>query len=111
MKAVNSRPGLGSDLTRPASLTATVVVPTYNEAENISRLVPELLALRDNLTVIVVDDASPDGTGKLVDAFAHDFPERVFPLHRAAKLGLGTAYLAGFQAGTPTYPYLEDRAT
>jgi dolichol-phosphate mannosyltransferase len=76
------------------------VVPTYNEAENISRLVPELLGLRDNLTVIVVDDASPDGTGKLADRFAHDFPGRVIPLHRAAKLGLGTAYLAGFKVAS-----------
>jgi len=97
LKTVDSRPGLAGDSIRSAGLGAAVVVPTYNEAENISRLVPELLALPDNLTVIVVDDASPDGTGKLADAFAHDFPQRVFPLHRTAKLGLGTAYLAGFQ--------------
>ena len=97
MKPVVSRPGLASGQAGSASLGATVVVPTYNEAENIARLVPELLALRENLTVIVVDDASPDGTGKLVDGFARDFPQRVFPLHRAGKLGLGTAYLAGFQ--------------
>jgi dolichol-phosphate mannosyltransferase len=74
-----------------------VVVPTYNEAENISRLVPELLALPDHLSVIVVDDGSPDGTGALADGFARDFPDRVLPIHRAAKMGLGTAYLAGFQ--------------
>jgi dolichol-phosphate mannosyltransferase len=97
LSAAGARPDLASGSVAAARLAAAVVVPTYNEAENIARLVPELLALRDNLTVIVVDDASPDGTGKLVDDFARDFPGRVFPLHRAAKLGLGTAYLAGFQ--------------
>jgi len=97
LNPVDSKAGLASGHAGSASLGATVVVPTYNEAENIARLVPELLDLRENLTVIVVDDASPDGTGKLVDAFARDFPQRVFPLHRAGKLGLGTAYLAGFQ--------------
>lgn len=77
---------------------ATVVVPTYNEAENIARLIPELLAQPDHLNVVVVDDASPDGTGQLADSFASDFPGRVSAIHRSAKLGLGTAYLAGFQA-------------
>ena len=74
-----------------------VVLPTYNEAANIARLVPELLRLAADLHVIVVDDASPDGTGALADTFARDFPGRVFPVHHAAKMGLGTAYLAGFQ--------------
>jgi len=81
----------------PAIQAPTVVVPTFNEAENIARLVPELLALPAALRVIVVDDASPDGTGALADQFARDFPGRLVAIHRPGKLGLGTAYMAGFQ--------------
>ncbi len=78
-------------------MTVIVVLPTYNEAENITRLVPELLALPDALRVLVVDDASPDGTGRLADELAAAHPGRVEVLHRSGKLGLGTAYLTGFQ--------------
>jgi dolichol-phosphate mannosyltransferase len=75
---------------------ALVVVPTYNERDNIERLIRALLALPIDLGVLVVDDASPDGTGRIVDEIAaHDTRVRV--LHRAGKLGLGTAYIAGFQ--------------
>ena len=77
-----------------------VVVPTYNEAENIARLVPELLALPVGLRVIVVDDGSPDGTGALAEQQAVNFPGRVVVLHRPGKLGLGTAYMAGFRAAS-----------
>lgn len=83
-------------------VVATVVVPTYNEAENIARLVPELLALPEQLSVIVVDDASPDGTGALADTFAERYASRVSVIHRAGKLGLGTAYVAGFVAASQT---------
>jgi dolichol-phosphate mannosyltransferase len=86
-----------ADLALPVANSVTAVVPTYNEAENIARLVPALLALPDRLSVVVVDDASPDGTGALADTFARDFPDRVTTIHRPAKLGLGTAYLAGFR--------------
>jgi dolichol-phosphate mannosyltransferase len=89
---------LASELASPVDPKATVVVPTYNEAENISRLLPELIALPDHVSVIIVDDASPDGTGALADSFANAFPDRVVAIHRPAKLGLGTAYLAGFRA-------------
>ncbi len=74
-----------------------LVLPTYNEAENIVRLVPQLLALPLELKVLVVDDNSPDGTGRLADELADRCPERVEVIHRAGKLGLGTAYLAGFR--------------
>lgn len=70
-----------------------VVLPTYNEAENIALLIPELLKLP--LSICVVDDASPDGTGAIADAWAERDP-RVHAVHRAGKLGLGTAYLTGF---------------
>jgi dolichol-phosphate mannosyltransferase len=76
---------------------ATVIIPTYNEADNIEQLVTEILALDPPLNIIVVDDNSPDGTGDLVDALAGEHPGRVFPIHRPAKLGLGTAHIAGFK--------------
>jgi dolichol-phosphate mannosyltransferase len=74
-----------------------LVLPTYNEAENIPLLVPKLLALSAELMVLVVDDNSPDGTGGLADRMAAETPGRVAVIHRAGKLGLGTAYLAGFR--------------
>lgn len=75
---------------------AVVIVPTYNERFNISRLIPAVLAQDSSLEVLVVDDASPDGTGGVVDAIAATNP-RVHILHREGKLGLGTAYIAGFR--------------
>jgi dolichol-phosphate mannosyltransferase len=75
---------------------ALVIVPTYNERANIERLIPAVLAQDKSLELLVVDDASPDGTGALVDAVAETNP-RVHVLHRAGKLGLGTAYIAGFR--------------
>ncbi len=71
-----------------------VVIPTYNEAENLPLLVPEVLAQDDRLEILVVDDNSPDGTGKLADELADDEP-RVHVLHRSQKQGLGPAYRAG----------------
>ncbi|MCB8944741.1 MAG: polyprenol monophosphomannose synthase [Ardenticatenaceae bacterium] len=76
-----------------------VVVPTYNEADNLNDLVSQLLALPVSLGVLVVDDNSPDGTGDLADEWAAREPERVFVVHRAGKMGLGTAYIAGFRMG------------
>ncbi|MEW5987934.1 MAG: polyprenol monophosphomannose synthase [Chloroflexota bacterium] len=74
-----------------------VIVPTYNEAENLDELLEQLLALPLALSVIVVDDNSPDGSGRLADQWAGHHPERVRVIHRPRKLGLGTAYLAGFE--------------
>jgi dolichol-phosphate mannosyltransferase len=78
--------------------SALVIVPTYNERENIPRLLPSILSQDSRLEVLVVDDNSPDGTGALVDALAAEEP-RLHCLHRAGKLGLGTAYLDGFRWG------------
>lgn len=72
-------------------------MPTYNEADNLDELLAQLLALPARLGVLVVDDNSPDGTGELADAWAARSGGRVRVLHRAGKLGLGTAYIAGFQ--------------
>lgn len=76
-------------------LRAVVIVPTYNEIENLQPLVERLLGLEVGLGVIVVDDNSPDGTGPLADQLAAEHPE-VQVIHRPGKLGLGTAYKAGF---------------
>jgi dolichol-phosphate mannosyltransferase len=73
-----------------------VVVPTYNERENIRPLVKAVLAVEPALHMLVVDDNSPDGTGQLADELAAE-TDRVHVLHRASKQGLGTAYIAGFQ--------------
>lgn len=73
-----------------------VIVPTYNEAENIERLISELLVLDESFHVLVVDDGSPDGTADLVLSSQGKFPGRVFLLTRPQKLGLGTAYILGF---------------
>lgn len=73
-----------------------VIVPTYNEGENVTRIVPLILAQDARLDVLVVDDNSPDGTGRLADALAEADP-RVHVLHRPGKQGLGKAYLAGFR--------------
>jgi len=78
-------------------LQATVIVPTYNERENIQSLVEQLLSLEVGLHVLVVDDNSPDGTGRLVDEMAARDTGRVAAIHRPGKLGLGTAYIAGFR--------------
>jgi len=75
-----------------------VIVPTYNERENLPRLVPMILDQDPRLDVLIIDDASPDGTGELADQLAAD-SNRVHVIHRAGKLGLGTAYLAGFRWG------------
>ena len=75
---------------------ALVIVPTYNERFNIARLIPAVLAQDASLEILVVDDGSPDGTGEVVDAIAATNP-RVNVLHRSGKLGLGTAYIAGFR--------------
>jgi dolichol-phosphate mannosyltransferase len=83
-------------------LKAVVVVPTYNEKENIDLLLSDLLALPVGVSVVVVNDASPDGTGRLADRWAERAAGRVHVIHRAGKLGLGTAYLAGFKHALAT---------
>jgi dolichol-phosphate mannosyltransferase len=74
----------------------TVVLPTYNEAENLPKLVSVLLSLPLDLSVLVVDDHSPDGTGEIADQLSARHPNKVFVLHRAGKMGLRSAYIEGF---------------
>ena len=72
-----------------------IVIPTYNEVENLSKLIPALFALPLDISVLVVDDNSPDGTGRLADELAYSNP-KMTALHRARKLGLASAYVQGF---------------
>jgi glycosyltransferase involved in cell wall biosynthesis len=79
-------------------LDIRVIIPTYNEKDNITELVKRILALKISAQVIVVDDNSPDGTGQIADDLSKQ-NARVSVIHRAGKLGLGTAYVAGFKKG------------
>jgi dolichol-phosphate mannosyltransferase len=75
-----------------------VVIPTYNEAENLPKLASAIFNLNmENLEVLIVDDASPDGTGKIADRLTHQFPGLIHVIHRPGKLGLGSAYTQGFK--------------
>jgi dolichol-phosphate mannosyltransferase len=88
--------GDGVGVERRRRERAVVIIPTYDERANIERIIDCVLTRDPCLDILVVDDASPDGTGQLVDAIAAVNP-RVHVLHRAGKLGLGTAYVAGFR--------------
>lgn len=81
------------------SLHTLVVIPTYNELENLPIILDRLQQARPDVHVLVVDDGSPDGTGRLADEKAAADPERIHVMHRTAKAGLGAAYLAGFAWG------------
>jgi dolichol-phosphate mannosyltransferase len=97
----NVRAGIASTATmrpidRPPIQRALVIIPTYNECENLPDLIPAILQQGDQFEVLVVDDNSPDGTGTLADSMAAE-SDRIHVLHRRGKLGLGTAYVAGFK--------------
>lgn len=77
---------------------ALVVLPTYNEARNLEGIVPLIIGVDSRIDILVVDDASPDGTGEIADRIVAQEP-RVSVLHRQGKLGLGSAYLTGFEWG------------
>lgn len=74
-----------------------VIIPTYNEIENISNILETVMKYPDNFDVLVIDDNSPDGTADAVKAMMQQFPGRIFLEQRAGKLGLGTAYIHGFK--------------
>ena len=76
-------------------MKALIVIPTYNERENIAEILSDILRVAPAADVLVIDDNSPDGTGRLADELAAGEP-RIHVLHRPGKLGLGTAYIAGF---------------
>jgi dolichol-phosphate mannosyltransferase len=74
-----------------------VIIPTYNEKENIEKMIRYVMAMDHDFHILVIDDGSPDGTGAIVDRLSEEFRDRVFVEHREGKLGLGTAYIHGFK--------------
>src|SRR5665647_3413427 len=78
-------------------MQVSIIIPTYNEKENIESLVTQLLTLPTRVHIIVVDDNSPDGTGEIAERLAVENAGRVRVIRRPGKLGLGTAYIAGFK--------------
>ena len=79
-------------------MKTTFVIPTYNEVENLPKLARKLFELPlDRLNVLVIDDASKDGTGEIAEALKKEFPGRLDVIHRTGKLGLGSAYISGFK--------------
>ena len=74
-----------------------VIIPTYNEKENIEKITRKVFSLEGGYHILVIDDGSPDGTASIVKNLQEEFPERLFLLERSGKLGLGTAYLTGFK--------------
>ncbi len=76
-----------------------VIIPTYNEKENIAKIIEAVFGLDKPFDILIVDDGSPDGTAEIVEDLRNKFPRTLFLLEREGKLGLGTAYIAGFQWG------------
>jgi len=84
-----------------------VIIPTYNEKENISAMISKVFSLPEPFDMLVIDDGSPDGTAAIVRERQREFPDRLHLIERKGKLGLGTAYLAGFRWGLEQdYDYL-----
>jgi dolichol-phosphate mannosyltransferase len=76
---------------------SVVIIPTYNERENIENIIEAVFVLNHNFDVLIVDDGSPDGTASIVKNLQIKYPERLFLIERKGKFGLGTAYIAGFK--------------
>jgi dolichol-phosphate mannosyltransferase len=74
-----------------------VIIPTYNEKENIEKIIRYVILLEGNFNILIIDDGSPDGTAQIVKALQKEFIDRIFMLERKGKLGLGTAYITGFR--------------
>ena len=74
-----------------------VIIPTYNEKENIEAIIRKVFSLEGNFNILIIDDGSPDGTATIVKSLQEEFPEKLFMIEREGKLGLGTAYLTGFK--------------
>jgi len=73
-----------------------VIIPTYNEKENIARIIRKVISLDGDFNILIIDDNSPDGTASIVKELSVEFQTRLFLIERTGKLGLGTAYIAGF---------------
>jgi dolichol-phosphate mannosyltransferase len=76
-----------------------VIIPTYNEKENIAKMIHKVFSLPKVFHLLIVEDNSPDGTGEIIKSMMEEYPDRLFILERKGKMGLGTAYIAGFKWG------------
>ncbi len=74
-----------------------VLIPTYNEKENIEKIIRKVFSLSGNFSLLIIDDGSPDGTANIVKSLQNEYPDRLFIEERKGKLGLGTAYIHGFK--------------
>lgn len=74
-----------------------VIIPTYNEKENIENIIRAVFGLNDNFHILIIEDGSPDGTAAIVKSLQNEFSDTLFMVERKGKLGLGTAYIAGFK--------------
>lgn len=74
-----------------------VIIPTYNERENVENIIRAVFALEKVFHILIIEDGSPDGTAAIVKTLQQEFPDRLFMIERKGKLGLGTAYIAGFK--------------
>lgn len=74
-----------------------VIIPTYNEKENIEKIIRAVFGLEGNYSILVIEDGSPDGTAAIVKQLQDEFPDRLYMIERKGKLGLGTAYITGFK--------------
>jgi dolichol-phosphate mannosyltransferase len=84
-----------------------IIIPTYNERENIEKIIRKVVSLPKQFDILIVEDSSPDGTGEIVKTLIKEFPERLFIEERKGKLGLGTAYIHGFKwAIAHNYDYI-----
>lgn len=84
-----------------------VIIPTYNEKENIEKIIRAVFSLEKNFDILVIEDNSPDGTAQIVSRLMKEFPERLYMIERKGKLGLGTAYITGFKWGLENgYEYI-----
>ena len=76
---------------------SVVIIPTYNEKENIENIIRAVFGLKKCVHILIIDDNSPDGTAQIVRNLQTEYPERLFLIERKGKLGLGTAYITGFK--------------
>lgn len=85
------------NITSGANDSKAVIIPTYNEKENIENIIRAVFGLAGEYHIVIIDDGSPDGTADIVKSLRKEFPDRLFLIEREGKLGLGTAYITGFK--------------
>lgn len=96
-----------TDTIMQTSSDSIVIIPTYNERENIENIIRAVFGLEKVFHILVIEDGSPDGTADIVKKLQNEFPERLFMIERKGKLGLGTAYITGFKwALAHNYEYI-----